>query len=113
MVIEAFHAGRSVPCPWCGAGNDVPREIDFATIAHSQSKDERRGGWLMVFACVAFVTYCLPVSAWVWWDAHGRMGRAADEGRPPDGMVTAAKWVAMIACVVQTLYLTVLLLTRL
>jgi hypothetical protein len=113
MVIEAFHAGRQVPCPWCRATNEVPRELDFKALARAQTSDESRGAWFLAGACVAFSTMLLPLSAWIWWAAHGRLSRAEDEGRPGDSMVKAAKWIAIVACVYQGLVVSLFVLSAL
>jgi hypothetical protein len=101
MVIEAFHAGRQVPCPWCRASNEVPRQIDFGALARSQVTDESRGAWMLVCAVAACVVPCIlvPLAAWVWWVAHGNLARAADEGRPGDAMVKTAMWLSILACI--------------
>lgn len=101
MVIEAYHAGRTVPCPWCRGDNEVPVQIDFRTLDRAQVQDESKGGTLLVVAVVGFVFLCLPLEAWVWWSAHGILARAADEGRPADGLVRAARAIALVATVIQ------------
>lgn len=111
MVIEAFHAGRRVPCPWCHGENEVPREIDFTTLARAEVADESKGAWYLWAAGAAFVVplVLLPVAAWIWWAAHGKLSRAADEGRPSNSMLRAARWIAVMACVWQLAVLGLLL----
>ncbi|MCE9634743.1 MAG: hypothetical protein K8T90_03470 [Planctomycetes bacterium] len=101
MVLEAYHAGRTVPCPWCRAENEVPKTLDFAALSQAQSKDETRGGTMLVLAVLGFILFCMPLGAWIWWSAHGTLGRAADEGRPGDGLVRAARWIAALGCIIQ------------
>ena len=111
MVLEAYHAGRAVPCPWCRAYNDVPNAIDFASLAKSQIGDESRGGVLLMLAVLSFFG-CLPLAAWVWWSAQGVLGRAADDGRPGDGLVRAARIIAITGCVAQAGIVVLLLAGR-
>lgn len=101
MVLEAYHAGRTVPCPWCRADCEIPKSLEFATLAREQARDESRGGTMLVLAVLSFVFACMPLAAWIWWSSHGMLGRARDEGRPGDGLVRAARWIAAVACVLQ------------
>lgn len=98
MVLEAYHTGRTVPCPWCRAANDIPHGIDFNTVDRAQAQDESRGGMLLVGAVIGFFA-CLPLAAWVWWSANGVIGRARDDGRPADGLVRAARVIAAVGTV--------------
>lgn len=103
MVIEAYHAGRNVPCPWCRARNDVPPSIDFRTVDTAQAKDEARGGTLLMLTF--FGLLCPPLAAFSWWWAQSTLARASDEGRPSDGLVLAARLIAIVAVFLQTVVL--------
>lgn len=99
MVVESYHAGRSVPCPWCRARNDVPTSLDFLAPDVAQAKDEARGGRLLMFAVLGLFSCIAPLEAWVWWSAHGHLRRAEEDGRPGDGLVRAARAIAAVGTV--------------
>ena len=101
MVLEPYHAARFVPCPWCGASNQVPRELDFHTTTTAARRDETAGSGLLAGAIVSLVLcgVCLPLGAFVWWSANGRIHRASDEDRPADPMLSTARIVAAIGVV--------------
>lgn len=109
MVLESYHLGRAVPCPWCRASNDVPRQIDFGELDRAQFRDEARGGTLLMLSVLGLFLSCLPLSAWVWWSSNGVLSRAADDGRPGDGLVRAARALAVFACIVQGIVLALVL----
>jgi len=109
MVLEPYHLGRDVPCPWCGGGNEVPKELDFHAPRTASRKDETAGAWLLAGSIVSLVLcgWCLPLGAFVWWSANGRLHRAAEEDRPADPMLRAARLVAAIGVVVGLLSIAV------
>lgn len=99
-MLEEYHAGRTVPCPWCRASSEVPKSLDFATVQRDQMRDEARGGTMLVLAVLGMFIACLPLSAWVWWSCHGTLTRAADAGRPGDGLLRAARVLAILGTVI-------------
>lgn len=101
MVLEPYHLNREVPCPWCGAANQVPKELDFHAPSTASRKDETWGTWLLAGSIVSLVLcgWCLPLGAFVWWSANGRIHRAAEEDRPVEPMLKAARLVAAIGVV--------------
>lgn len=112
MVIEPVHAGRTVPCPWCRAAVEVPRQLDFQTAKTEGRKDESAGGALLAFAVVGLLTTCifgvgLIPAAIVWWLAQGRIQRARDDGRPVDPLVAAARTISIIASILGAIILIV------
>lgn len=98
MVLEPYHLGRQVPCPWCQATNEVPRELDFRTSIAARRGDEVAGSWLLAASILnlTFCGACLPLGAVLWWYTHGRIQRAADEGRPTDPMLKASRLLAAL-----------------
>lgn len=109
MVLEAYHAGRTVPCPWCRAANEIPQGIDFHSVDRAQAKDETRGGTLLVMAVLGFFA-CPPLAAWTWWSANGVIGRARDDGRPADGLVRGARILAAVGTVLPPLIFAIVML---
>jgi hypothetical protein len=107
MVIEAYHAGRDVPCPWCRARNDVPPTLDFRTVDTAQARDEARGGTMLMLAMAGAL--CPPSAGFVWWWAHTTLSRAEDEGRPGDGLVRAARLISAVFAILYSAVLVVLL----
>ena len=107
MVLEPYHLGREVPCPWCGGRNEVPKELDFHAPKTAARKDETAGAWLLAGSIVNLVLCgaCLPLGAFVWGSANGRLHRAAEEDRPADPMLRAARLVAAIGVVLGTIAL--------
>ncbi len=103
MVLESYHQGRNVPCPWCGAREDVPEQLDFATVYRERQKDESSGQTLLTVAIVSMIVTCLPVTAIVWWMASGRIHRAREEQREADPLLLNARVLAAIGTVISGL----------
>ncbi len=103
MVLESYHQGRTVPCPWCGASEDVPGSLDFETVYGERAKDESSGKMLMTFSIAALMLACLPGAAVVWWLSAGRIARAREDQREADPLLLNARVIAAVGTVVHAL----------
>jgi hypothetical protein len=103
MVLESYHQGRTVPCPWCGSTEDVPQRLDFETVYASRASDEKRGRTLLAVAVASLLLACLPASAVVWWMASGSIGRAREEQREADPLLLNARVIAGVGTLIHGL----------
>jgi hypothetical protein len=103
MVLESYHQGRTVPCPWCGASEDIPNRLDFETVYTSRAADERRGRLLLAVSVASLLLACLPASAVVWWLAAGSIGRAREDQREADPLLLNARVIAAVGTVIHGL----------
>ncbi len=103
MVLESYHQGRSVPCPWCGGDEDVPQRLDFETVYAARARDETRGRTLLAIAVASLLLACLPASAVVWWMAAGSISMAREEQREADPLLLNARVIAAVGTVIHAL----------
>ncbi len=103
MVLESYHRARTVPCPWCGAQETVPENLDFEHVYLRRSDDERSGRWLLTAAVVGMIVCCLPVSAIVWWLSHGRVVKAREDQREADPLLLNARVVSAVATPIEAI----------
>ncbi len=103
MVLESYHQGRTVPCPWCGANEDVPKRLDFETVYAERASDEARGRLLLAIAVASLLLVCLPASAAVWWAASGRISHAREDQREADPLLLNARVIAAVGTVIHAL----------
>ncbi len=103
MVLESYHQGRVVPCPWCGANEDVPNQLDFQTVYAERAGDESRGRLLLAISVASLLLGCLPAAAIVWWMASGRIGRAREDQREADPLLLNARVIAGVGTVIHAL----------
>ncbi len=103
MVLESYHQGRTVPCPWCDAKEDVPENLDFDTVYSNRAKDEERGKLLLALSVAGGLLSCLPVTAIVWWMSSGRIALAREEQREADPLLLNARVLAAVATIVHLL----------
>ena len=107
-AVNGSHHGRSFPCPACDAPIAVPEALVFRAHRHGSLADRRSGYRAMTVAWFSTILCMLPipaVTAVVWWWASRRIGRARDEGREVAEPLLAARTIAAVACVCQTLTL--------
>ncbi len=103
MVLESYHQGRTVPCPWCGATEEVPNRLDFETVYSERAGDESRGRLLLAVSVASLLLGCLPGAAGVWWAASGRIGRAREDQREADPLLLNARVIAAVGTVIHSL----------
>ena len=103
MVLESYHQGRTVPCPWCGANEEIPNRLDFETVYAARSQDEQRGRVLLAVSVASLLLGCLPAAAVVWWMASGSIGRAREEQREADPLLLNARVIAAVGTVIHGL----------
>ena len=106
MVLESYHQGRTVPCPWCGASEDVPNRLDFET-------EIRLGGEALQLSVASLLLGCLPASAVVWWMTSGTIGRAREEQREADPLLLNARVIAAVGTVIAGLVYAALAISNL
>jgi len=105
MGVSRRHRGRTVPCPRCGVGVDIPRNLEFREVFDASVADRRAGYRMLVWAWLSMLL-CVPVApAAVWWIAGRRLQRAREEGRALVDSLSAARLVAATAFFCQLLYL--------
>lgn len=94
MVIERHHVGASWPCPRCKAATEVPENLDFDTMLAANAEDHRRATRLLVATIVSGVLCCLPLSAFLLWQASGMIHRARDADREVEPLLLTTRAVA-------------------
>ena len=103
MVLESYHQGRTVPCPWCAASEEIPASLDFETVYGERARDESSGKVLMTLSIVSLMLGCLPGAAVVWWLSAGRIARAREDQREADALLLNARVIAAVGTVVHAL----------
>ena len=103
MVLESYHQGRTVPCPWCGASEEVPNRLDFERVYEERARDEGRGRVLLAVSVASLLLGCLPAAAVVWWMASGSISRAREDQREADPLLLNARVIAAVGTVIHGL----------
>ena len=101
MVLESYHRGREVPCPWCGERDTVPESLDFEHVYAARAKDESSGRTLLVLSVVSAMLCCAPIAAIVWWQSHGRIVAAREDQREADAMLLNARVISAVATLIS------------
>lgn len=111
-VVQRRDRGRSVRCPKCGAGIEVPQNLDFVPVENATARDRERAGWLLVATIVAGVGCCLPASAFIWWSASGHVRRARDAGREVEPLLASTAVLAGVLAIIDLAGWALVILSR-
>src|SRR5262245_696726 len=96
MVVERHQRGRTVPGPRCAAPFEVPQSLDFLAADAAAGEDRRLASRLFVTTVVAGVACCLPLAAYVWWNASGAIARAREADRPVEPLLLSTRACAAV-----------------
>jgi hypothetical protein len=106
IVIRRRHRATSIPCPSCGAAHDVPANLDFITVDVATAWDQYRTEFQAFLLFLSLFGCCFPLSAWVWWNASGAIGRARDEDRiVHPSLIALRRWAIGVTLVEAVLAL--------